>query len=414
MHSPSQPLWLGCALFAAGILAAQSSIFRVQPSPSSYPRGVTLNAVAAFAANDVWAVGYRGSNFPTNQTKTLIEHFDGANWSVAPSPNPAHGTQNCPADETANVLNAVGGTSSSDVWAVGYFFHCATLINLEPLILHWDGMQWKVAQAAILSTHGNNALNGVIALSPTNAYAVGYQAASNGAVLTLVEHWDGTQWSVMPSPNANPNGNQLNAVSAASPTDIWAVGSQVDQITNTNQTLVEHFDGVQWTVMPSPNPLHGDLDQNILNGVVAVSPTDVTAVGFLLNTSIPNALTLVEHWDGAKWRVVPSPNVSTAANDANHLNAVAAFSASDIYAVGWFEDAATVGQHHTLIERFDGSAWRIIASPTAGAAQHLNGVFALAGTRNAWVAGAFSIHGTDPEFGDLIIPRTLILFTPIG
>jgi hypothetical protein len=84
----------------------------------------------------------------------------------------------------------------------------------------------------------------------------------------------------MPTSNANQNGNSLNAVSATSPTDIWAVGSIVDQATNTNQKLIEHFDGVQWSVVPSPSPLTGDLDQNILNSVVAVSPTDITAAAF--------------------------------------------------------------------------------------------------------------------------------------
>ena len=409
-----------CSMFlASGVLlttsAAQTSRFKIAATPNPNTVGDTLNAVAAMAANDVWAVGYRGSNFPTNGTTTLIEHFDGTAWSVVPSPNRAHRTPNCPADETANILNAVGGTSTSDVWAVGYYFNCASLIELQPLVLHWDGVQWRVSQASILSTQGNNALNGVVALSPTDVWAVGYQVNPvNSGVITLVEHWDGANWSVMPSPNANQNGNQLNAVAAASPTDIWAVGSLTDQTTGSIQTLVEHFDGVQWSIMPSPNRVIGDLDQNILNGVVAASPTDVTAVGFVLNAAIPNALTLVEHWDGARWSLAPSPNVATAPGDANHLNAVAMVSPTDIYAVGWFEDAATGGQHTTLIERFDGSRWTIIPSPTKSLAQHLNGAGALPGTRNVWVGGAFSPNGIDPEFGDLMLPRTLVLFTPIG
>lgn len=404
---------------AAGILlnsaAAQTSRFKVVTTPNPNAVGDTLNAVAAISSNDVWAVGYRGSNFPTNETTTLIEHFDGTAWSVTPSPNPAHGTSKCPANETANVLNAVAGTSTNDVWAVGYYFNCASLIELEPLVLHWDGVQWKVSRAAILSTQGSNALNGVVALSPTDVWAVGYQVNPvNSGVITLVEHWDGATWSVMPSPNANQNGNQLNAVAAASPADIWAVGSLTDQTTNSIQTLIEHFDGVQWSIVPSPNGIIADLDQNILNSVVAASPTDVTTVGFVLNAAVPNALTLVEHWDGARWSLVPSPNVATAPGDSNHLNAVAMVSPTDIYAVGWFEDAATNGQHTTLIESFDGSRWTVIPSPTKSLAQHLNGASVVPGTRSVWVGGAFSPNGIDPEFGDLMLPRTLVLFTPIG
>jgi hypothetical protein len=112
--------------------------------------------------------------------------------------------------------------------------------------------------------------------------------------------------------------------------------------------------------------------------------------------------------------VVPSPNVTTAPGDANHLNGVAMVSPTDVYAVGWFENAATNGQHTTLIEHFDGSHWRIIPSPTKSLAQHLNGAAVLPGTRKVWVGGVFSPNGIDFEFGQLDLPRTLVLFTPIG
>src|SRR5262249_22259677 len=49
-----------------------------------------------------------------------------------------------------------------------------------------------------------------------------------------------------------------------------------------------------------------------------------------------------------------------------------------------------------------------------GVAQQLNGAFTVPNTRNIFVGGAFSNVGIDPEFGFLQIPKTLILFTPIG
>jgi hypothetical protein len=406
-------------LLSSGILltsaAPQTSRFTVLSSPNPNAAGDTLNAVAAIGTNDIWAVGYRGSNFPTNGTTTLVEHYDGTGWKLVPSPNPGQQTVNCPADETANVLNAVAGTSANDIWAVGYFFNCGSGIESQPLVLHWDGVQWSVSLASILSIHGNNALNSVVAISPNDVWAAGYQVnPANGGVITLIEHWTGGQWSIVTSPNANENGNMLNAISAVSATDVWAAGSFVDQPTNSNQTLIEHFDGVQWTVVPSPNGIIADLDQNILNGVVATSSTDVTAVGFVLNAAIPYTVTLIEHWDGAKWSIVPSPNVAAAAGDSNHLNAIAAVSATDIYAAGWFEDAATSGQHTTLIEHFDGTAWSIIPSPTKSLAQHLNGAAVTPRTQRVWAVGAYSLNGIDPEFGDLMEPRTLVLFSPIG
>ena len=65
-----------------------------------------------------------------------------------------------------------------------------------------------------------------------------------------------------------------------------------------------------------------------------------------------------------------------------------------------------------MVLHFDGNAWTIINSPVKGLAQQLNGVFALPGTTDVWVAGASSRNGTDPETGFLQIPLTLVLFAP--
>src|SRR6266567_3297398 len=83
-----------------------------------------------------------------------------------------------------------------------------------------------------------------------------------------------------------------------------------------------------WTVVSSPNP--GSV--NDLNGVAAVSASDVWAVGEFINASNVNQ-TLIEHWNGHKWSVVPSPNVGT---HNNELFGVTAVSATDVWAVGFF------------------------------------------------------------------------------
>jgi hypothetical protein len=313
---------------------------------------------------------------------------------------------------TGNALNAVAAVASNDVWAVGLTFTCRTL--LMPLVLHWDGARWKAVPTPKLRTNDNSALNGVVALASNNIYAVGYQPASNGAVLTLVEHWDGSAWKVMPSPNANKTGNVLASVAANSPTDIWAVGDKVAPGLPV-ETLTEHFDGTKWSAVPSPNVITtGDLNQNVLSSVQAVSSNDVTAAGFVLDGNNQRELTLVEHWDGAQWSVIPTPNQSSSPGSLNILHGVTAISAKDLYAVGFFADAATSGQQRTLVEHFDGIAWQIIPSPAAGVAQQVNGAFALPGTPNVWAVGAFSTSGTDPETGSLFVPGTLVIFTSGG
>jgi len=85
---------------------------------------------------------------------------------------------------------------------------------------------------------------------------------------TLIEHWDGAAWTVVPSPNVAGFSNVLGAVRAASPTDIWAVGESFS--TGVDQTLILHWNGHTWTQVASPAPGTGAA----LNAVHTVSTTD--------------------------------------------------------------------------------------------------------------------------------------------
>src|SRR5262249_48605353 len=121
---------------------------------------------------------------------------------------------------------------------------------------------------------GSNSLDGVATLTSTDAWAVG-EFANGSAGQTLVEHWDGTSWSVVSSPNVGSTSNFLDAVSADSPTDVWAVGAFASG-PGASQTLIEHWDGTSWSVVPSFSP---GSSFNFLYGVAAVSSTNVWAVG---------------------------------------------------------------------------------------------------------------------------------------
>src|SRR5204863_8090882 len=96
-------------------------------------------------------------------------------------------------------------------------------------------------------------------------------------------------------------------------------------------TLTLHWDGQAWTRIPSPN-VGTFNDCSALLGVDAVSSNDVWAVGYV-DTTAPGTLTLIEHWDGAQWSIVPSPSVS---NSTQQLNSVSAISSNDVWAVGFY------------------------------------------------------------------------------
>ncbi len=135
---------------------------------------------------------------------------------------------------------------------------------------------------------------------------------------TLILHWDGLAWTQTPSPNVGTNPNYLNAITVVSATDVWAVGYYASG-TNMTPTLILHWDGSAWSVVPSPSVA---ASFNYLASVDGVAANDVWTVGYAVQNSI--AHTLILHWDGSAWTQTPSPNIGTSHNDLNGLTAVSA------------------------------------------------------------------------------------------
>jgi hypothetical protein len=150
----------------------------------------------------------------------------------------------------------------------------------------------------------------------------------NGLSVTLVLHWNGSRWSVVPSPNDGPFTQELFEVRALAADDVWAVGYHLavfgfDQVF---QTTILHWNGEAWSVVPSP-----DVNQlnNYLWSVDGTSATDAWAVGFY-DTGF-ELRTMIQHWDGVSWTIVPSPNASDVIDE---LSDVAVVSEDDVWAVG--------------------------------------------------------------------------------
>ena len=282
---------------------------------------------------------------------------------------------------SANFLIGVATLSSCDAWAVGSYRDGNVP---QTLIEHWDGTSWsRVASPNPGGSAKPSQLSRLVATSSTNAWAVG--GFSDGtADQTLIEHWNGTSWSQVASPN--PGGrtheNFLDDVSATSSTNAWAVGSFFDG--TAGQTLIEHWNGTSWSQVASPNP-GGSAKPNSLNRVVATSSTNAWAVGSFFDGTAGQ--TLIEHWNGTSWSRVASPNPGGPSHD-NGLAGVSAISSTDAWAVGSFFDG-TAGQ--TLIEHWDGTSWSRVASPNPGGSSHSNALVGVAATSttNAWAVGNF-------------------------
>jgi hypothetical protein len=133
-----------------------------------------LSSIYAASPADVWVVAMVGRVW-------VFYHFDGSHWSKVPQPAGSRNSQ----------LDAVTGTSATDVWAVGQ------TSAQDGLIEHFNGTTWtKVANPAGQGL----SLAAVTALSPADAWAMTTNA-------TVSEHWNGTKWIAVPA--ASPGQDTL-------------------------------------------------------------------------------------------------------------------------------------------------------------------------------------------------------------
>ncbi len=376
---------------------------------SRFPPPVTngqyrLYGVAASAPNDVWAVGSGYGN--ATETSTLILHWDGQAWSRVASPD---------GRAPSNHLRAVTSRAANDVWAVGD--------SDEPLVLHWDGMYWGVVSLPAVAVAGT--LYDVKALAANNVWAVGYyyETARNTAS-TLIVHWDGTAWSQVASPNLGSGANTLRGLGVVSSTDLWAVGYYRVAGAECARTLIQHWNGTAWSVVASPN---NGPRENILFGVAVGGATDIWAVG---SAYAPGGTeqTLTLHWDGSAWTPAASPNTGAV---PNRLAGVTLGSGGELWAVGYGGDQPLVERYSTacvtpaptvtpLPTPSCGASWGLVPHPEEPLTTNLfygvaatgpNDVWAVGSARQSsytlrstliehWTGSGWNI-ATNPGFGDL-------------
>jgi hypothetical protein len=180
--------------------------------------------LAATSATNAWAVGQTSVGGPSG---ALIEHWNGKRWRRVQANTPGgHG-----------FLQGAAATGPDNVWAVGYTNAGPTY---QSLILHFNGRRWSVVRSP--NPTGQTNLWAVSASSRANAWAVGYTNPNNCCAGTAAFHWNGKRWNVVPS--VNPPDEGLDAflgVVAISPSDAWAVGT-----TDWASTVIEHWNGTAW------------------------------------------------------------------------------------------------------------------------------------------------------------------------
>jgi hypothetical protein len=207
-------------------------------------------------------------------------------------------------------------------------------------------------------------LEAAVAVSGHDVWAVG-GSPDRGPIAA---HWDGTEWTLVPTNVAGEA--RFMAVTAIASDDVWAAGFHAfDPI----RSLIEHWDGVRWRFVSSPIE---DVSDQALLGLYAASSRDVWAVGHR------GGRPFTEHWNGRTWRVVPIPSPPI----GGVLTSVSGASGGDIWAVGFRGPPNTSPPAGTLIEHWNGSAWSIVAAPGKSSPYALNSV-AVIGADDIWAVG---------------------------
>jgi hypothetical protein len=296
----------------------------------------------------------------------------GGDWTMVDSPNV--GGQD-------NALAAVSGSGPSDVWAVGQFAPDANPNMTLSLALHFDGSTWSVSPTPNEGARANALLS--VAAKAGRAWAVGYDIGADFLSHSLIEAWNGQAWSIVHHAQSFDTEN-LYGAAAVAPNDVWAVGSGRDD-EGPFHTIALHFDGRAWSRVPTPNP---GATGNVLYGVVAASSDDVWAVGQQIGNAGPDEA-LVEHWDGNRWSVVPAPGAGAA---STQLIAVDVAAGDDVRAVGDAQDG--VVSLRTFALTSEGTAFSVqrTANPSVGD-NRLMGVTAV-NDGESWAVGSFLDEGS--------------------
>jgi hypothetical protein len=252
------------------------------------------------SASDVYAVGLG-----------TVLHYDGARWSyVDTSPG--------------QVTSAIWGNGPSDVWIGG--------AGDDPgsTLVHFDGTRWSSISPAFINVQ---ALWGS---GPTDVWA--------GSAYGMVLHYDGQQWSVLPSAGTYPTASLWGS----GPSDLWSATG--------NAGVMTHYDGHTWSMVQIP-------DQILSQGISGTAADDVWVIGAQSGSEIL-------HFSGSIWAKLWGSSTT----DPRGPLGIFARARNDAWAVG------SAG----FVLHWDGSTW---SAADAKVGHDLYGVWSDPSGAHVWVSG---------------------------
>lgn len=354
MRKLGTALGIAAGGLAAAIMSASPSLAAASPwqvASHPQPAGAVFSgfgSVFTASRSQAWAVGFQqGGGIGT--VTPLIEHWNGASWAVA---------QGVPG-VTNQALSAVGGSGPTDVWAGG-----------QGVMEHFNGTSWtKVAFPAAAFP-----VSAISADSPADAWAAG--GRGQPGLAPVIGHWDGAAWHQVEPPTPPTYSSSFTSIDALSPADVWVAGGGFDEFGNPVEFL-DHWDGTQWQL--TLNPVAG-ADTVAISGT---SPTDVWMVG--------ETTGVILHFNGTAWTQVPNP----ASGNGAGLAAVAALSPTDAWAMS---------ANGTLTEHWDGTAWNVVPNASGLHLGQDSGIVDPASALSGIAGGPlFAVGGNDGDQSGILL-----------
>jgi hypothetical protein len=358
--------------------------WHIQHTPGvSGATSTEFTGVSCAAAYACTASGYFANS--TGADVVLAERWNGSGWQVQPTPTPA--------GVTASELGGVSCPSLRACTAAGTY---VTGSGARGTVAEaWNGSAWTIQATPNPAGSTVNQLDGVSCPSVSTCVSAGSKEGSSGFDVPLGEGWNGTRWSLQAS--ASPTGARISAlagVSCASATVCTAVGS-FQKTPETNATLAEGWNGTKWSIQPTPNPAG-----SIYTGLQAVScpaPSACIAVGSYLDHPNRPTFALAEAWNGTNWSIQSMP--TPAGSQYTSLQAVSCTSPDACTATGSYRNHAGVGQG--LAERWNGTNWSIQAIAEPSKVRAMNGVDCTYGSTCTAVGWYSSSTGTPSPLAEV-------------
>ncbi len=317
-----------------GVLATAPATLAAGWTVQHGPRapGGTLVGVSCTSPRACMAVG----SYSGHTSRVLTERWNGSRWTIVRARLPAGAIQ--------GGFNDVSCTSARACTAVGDYDINARQTNV--LVERWNGSRWSIQSALDQAGVPVSVLSGVSCASARACTAVGeYGSPPNTPPFVLIEHWNGSRWSIQPTPDASGREGFLSGVSCTARSACTAVGASAN-----GRPRIERWNGTAWELQHTPSVPTGD--QAFFSAVSCTSATACTAVG--TDGTGPALFPLAQGWNGRRWS---SQGARIAGDDFTSVSCTAPRACT---AVG---DAS--GGAQTLTAAWDGSRWSVQPSPQA-------------------------------------------------